>query len=731
MFRVHQPAKSYLIKQIQVLTWADFSSVLNPIINKAAYLHYTGPGAPPGGLPHPGYPPEESLTKDLSPDHTPWDHHPETGEKLDGGQHPIDYVLNDLVSRYGDKGVDMDGAKRIVQAAIVRYNNAHPDDSQHKLPDVDSPLWRKVFAGDLYDHTDPAHMRSVRGAEPLFEGGPTPLQTYAFNNANIDHPLSMKGRWLDSGLFHMNRELGEVLNGIGLDTPENINSLKYVKYNRILPRSLTPNAASWDKNQLAHALRTGNIPSNLRNEAAREALASQQSHPEVFLHSLYQILPDAAYETSGPRGGRGKTSGPEAKAAKIAEFKEALEGKGVDTSPYSDEDLYDMRNSPIMSGLFQEVTKLDSKAAGGYFKSIIHNTANAAGSHTDYNDEELIHHISQQGVGKHDKPVSFHARSDYAGKVIVGHLSHIAHDLMNQGMSKEQAMIGAVDAWRNAEITTPPKSKPKEGLREKIESVLQQMLDYTGHDPFELQDIQTDFSQTATTGLPAHFGEELPHETGVPEHFERRVLMPTEMAPPNASREEGPAPAPPVGLPQPAAPPLASVARQPEAPSRVAVRSAPVSPAIRGPIQAEADVAARGQGRYGEFNPALAQRLGTRQTMLSLVGDVEGAAPLVDPYAPVLTSNDVLTGLDDILRKMEQVQALDAMQDDSVRKLLPSDKVSINSFWDVQRVAKSLGITSVDVHGLYQSTGDWHKVADQWNVKPDVVKAVKIAFGGV
>ena len=719
MFRVHQPAKSYLIKQIQVLTWADFSSVLNPIINKAAYLHYTGPGAPPGGLPHPGYPPEESLTKDLSPDHPPWDHHPETGEKLDGGQHPIDYVLNDLVTRYGDKGVNMDGAKRIVQAAIVRYNNAHPDDSQHKLPDVDSPLWRKVFAGDLYDHTDPAHMRNVRGAEPLFEGGPTPLQTYAFNRANIDHPLSMKGKWLDSGLFHMNKELGEVLNGIGLDTPENINKLKYVKYNRILPRSLTPHAASWDKNQLTHALRTGNIPEKLRNEAAREALASQQTHPEVFLHSLYPILPDAAFETSGPRGGRGKTSGPEAKAAKIAEFKEALEGKGVDVSPYSDEDLYDMRNSAIMSGLFQEVTKLDSKQAGGYFKNIIHNTANVAGSHTDYNDDELKHHINQQGIGQFEIENKFHKRSNHAGKVIVGHLSHAAHQLMNQGMSKEEAMIEAVNQFRNAEISTSPKSKPKEGLREKLESVLQQMLDYTGHDPFELQDIQTDFSQTATTGLPAHFGEDIAHTSAVPEHFERRVLMPTEMAPTNQSREEGPALTPPV-QPQPAAPPLSSVARQPEAPAPLPPPAPPVAvaPGLRqrpaSPIES----------RFIQQYPGMTQPVGegrvSRQTMF-------------DPFTGELitTSNDVLTGLDDILRKMDKVQALDAMQDDSVRKLLPVDKVSINSFWDVQRVAKSLGITSVDVHGLYQSTGDWHKVADQWNVSPLVVKTVKIAFGGV
>ena len=716
MFRIHQPAKSYLIKQIQVLTWADFSSALSPIINKAAYLHYTGPGAPPGGLPHPGYPPEESLTKDLSPDHPPWDHHPETGEKLEGGQHPIDFVINDLIKRYG---MDENGATKIVDAAINRYNQNHPEDSQHKLPDASSPLWRKVFAADLYDHKLPSHMRNVRGTAPLFEGGPRPLQTYAFNNANIDHALSSKGKWIDSGLIHMNKEIGEVLNAIGLDTPENINAINYVKYNRILPRSLTPNAAAWDKDQLNHALRTGNVPSQLRNDAMREQLSSQQSHPEVFLHSLHQILPDAAYETSGPRGGRGKVSGPEAKSAKIAEFKEALEGKGVDTSPYSDEDLYDMRNTPIMSGLFQEVTKLDSKAAGGYFKGIIHNAANAAGSHTDYNDEELIHHINQQGVGKFDKPTSFHGRSNHAGKVIVGHLSHAAHQLMNQGMDKEQAMLEAVNAFRNSEITTPPKSKPKEGLREKTESVLQQMLSHTGHDPFELQDIQTDLTQTATTGLPAHFGEQVPHESNIPDHFHPRVILPHEMAPENQSPEEGPAPT--ARPPQQPQQPDPFAAAQWGPPAQPAPRpQVPMVPYMRQPRSDERAFADLGIGPHA-FNPTAPT---TRQTMF------DPYAAQGDPFL-VRTSNDVMSGLSDILKKMEEVQVLDALQDNSVRKLLPTKKVSIDSFWDVQSVAKSLGITSVDVHGLYQSTGDWHKVADQWNVKPDVVKAVKVAFGGM
>ena len=79
---------------------------------------------------------------------------------------------------------------------------------------------------------------------------------------------------------------------------------------------------------------------------------------------------------------------------------------------------------------------------------------------------------------------------------------------------------------------------------------------------------------------------------------------------------------------------------------------------------------------------------------------------------------------------MEMAQRLDAKQDPDIMKMLPNQSLSIGSFWDVQTIAKSLGITGVDVHGLYQSQGDWHRVAEQWSVSPEVVKVVKVAFGG-
>jgi len=98
--------------------------------------------------------------------------------------------------------------------------------------------------------------------------------------------------------------------------------------------------------------------------------------------------------------------------------------------------------------------------------------------------------------------------------------------------------------------------------------------------------------------------------------------------------------------------------------------------------------------------------------------------------ALVQRSEDVIQSLGDIRKKMEALQYQDARNDIEVQKMLPDENVSLSSYWDVQDMARNLGITGVDVHGLYQSQGDWHKVAKQWNVNPNVVKVVKVAFGG-
>lgn len=83
----------------------------------------------------------------------------------------------------------------------------------------------------------------------------------------------------------------------------------------------------------------------------------------------------------------------------------------------------------------------------------------------------------------------------------------------------------------------------------------------------------------------------------------------------------------------------------------------------------------------------------------------------------------------DLLKTMERIQLKEARQDTVVKSLVQYRSLITKSD-DVSEVAQSLGISVMDVHGIYHSHGDWHRVANDWNVGPEIVKAVKVTFGG-
>jgi hypothetical protein len=84
----------------------------------------------------------------------------------------------------------------------------------------------------------------------------------------------------------------------------------------------------------------------------------------------------------------------------------------------------------------------------------------------------------------------------------------------------------------------------------------------------------------------------------------------------------------------------------------------------------------------------------------------------------------------EITEAMEHIQLEDAKQDATILKMLPHNPIQLNSIQSVGLFAKDLGITSMDVHGLLHSRGDWHRIAKEWNVSPQVVKVVKVTFSG-
>lgn len=82
-----------------------------------------------------------------------------------------------------------------------------------------------------------------------------------------------------------------------------------------------------------------------------------------------------------------------------------------------------------------------------------------------------------------------------------------------------------------------------------------------------------------------------------------------------------------------------------------------------------------------------------------------------------------------LFRLMESLQSSEARLDIGIVKSLPTARrYSIEDSYDRRELCNHYGLDDVDLHYINQSLGDWNMVAERLNVKPDVVKAVKIAL---
>ena len=133
MWKVHLPATSYLLKQTQFFGTNHFLQALHPTLKKSAGLTFMGRGIQEE---HGWSPTDAGINPDPNqPDHPPWNHDPKTGELLEGGQHPIDFVHSKLQETYM---MNPQEAAEVLQRAIDRYNSRQTGD-KHMLPSFDSP----------------------------------------------------------------------------------------------------------------------------------------------------------------------------------------------------------------------------------------------------------------------------------------------------------------------------------------------------------------------------------------------------------------------------------------------------------------------------------------------------------------------------------------------------------------------------------------------------------------
>tara|TARA_R100001460_G_scaffold24841_1_gene49899 strand:- start:1426 stop:3621 length:2196 start_codon:yes stop_codon:yes gene_type:complete len=731
MFKVHLPSKTYIRKTLPSVSLKRMLSFVNPTLQKSASMMYTHRDL---------YdkewnwnPSDEGLSDDHDThDHPPWNHNPdgslrykegpdgkvmvgEDGKPIPEGMHPIDYIHYDLINTHK---LNPDDAKNHIQSAIDLFNKRLPPNSNHYLPDFDSPLHRKVFSAPLgsYDYHADSNVRKTRGHA---KGDmPAPLVTYFTNDGNVKLPGATTGTWLDSGAVHFNRELGEVLRGNGINTK----GMNYVNHNRLLAGDLSFGVVrSQNRQEHQNMLETGHLPKYARPDHVQDTINQGSQYEEAHPHQILELFPDNMFRSSTRNQGGRPSKDPDKKKA-WQSFAEDLQEIGMGDK-YSEDEIKDIASTRAIRTLYGDVTNLNQgeEGTGGQAsaKGAINQFMSALG--VDHRHPHYNAHLENLQSSKGSS--NLFPRAKQTTERILARYKSAISQRMEDGMSEEEAIEDVVNTSRNFQATDG-KGNPiyhrdfnptvREGKRSSIDhrdaimEFVNAKAEHYGAPPsYTFANILDEEGRKATEDRLEPMKPTYAAHHEPPEHWQRRTVMnpQDELAPsigdytPPPSRFEQVPPM--IDLPPP----------QPQV---------PMTPYMRQPRPDERAFADLGIGPHA-FNPTAPT---TRQTMF------DPYAEQGDPFL-VRTSNDVMSGLSDILKKMEEVQVLDALQDNSVRKLLPTKKVSIDSFWDVQSVAKSLGITSVDVHGLYQSTGDWHKVADQWNVKPDVVKAVKVAFGGM
>jgi hypothetical protein len=388
--------------------------------------------------------------------------------------------------------------------------------------------------------------------------GMQPLITYSLNEGNINHALADQGRWLDGGLIHFHHELGEVLQQKLLESgmsPEAIQGYvdqAYVRDGTLKPHHLTqggPNGqhlvGSWGKNDMIESEKSGSVPQQFMLGNVKERMVEQSSHGEVHAHQIAHMLPDTFYhaQTSGSGGRPKKIAEGQQKLSAGEELAQVMSKAGLDVSQYSPEELEQMGGTKAIKMLFSR-TQGQKNEAGGAAKMALRHIFSQLGS--SHKDPEYDLHRSNAHRGTSRAGPEYHGTANLRAADVTAHLSNLAAKYEDQGMSAEKAKQKAVNDFRNYEHQSN-RYGPVEGLREKTEALIGQMMGAHGHEKFELGDRPT---QHVRSGLPDGLGQ----HTEMPEGWAKRRVsaehLPIQpVMPPTQRVVQQPMAAAPTGLP--------------------------------------------------------------------------------------------------------------------------------------------------------------------------------------
>lgn len=673
-----------------------------------------------------------------------------------GGEHlhGIDGLIRSLGVALQQEGIPTD-PKSIVQKAIEEYNTAHHDAKNH-LPSVDDVKWRKIVVSP-YQHGD-TMSRGNYGQNGEFI-------TTTTNSHGDNHRY---GHFLESYTIPFHNQLESVMKKVGFQNPRLHN---FVKYPYISPDKLhyIINPVTGQLQSGAYRIPSGHLKGGValpdHHLSNFEGLGlPEKAYKDIASWDVVHHLPDTYFLPPLKAKGNSNTT-----RSAIAHIKRAL---GHDTSAIGTDvkrvinlnEIGDMKfnNIPLKAllatddGISQLASGLskypafmalfgDSRPASHVGK--LHNLYSQKFGGDDKGYEHFLKHTSHKkdfyrpyensnrtlGIGNSARKIW--AKSLASGYRVTEKETDANSNFRNMDLTDEELIAGGIN------LDSSPEARANaENVRTLVEYLAHMMS--LSHSEFPRRAIPT---QEEIDAIPPYVENVLSggyHEDralmGIPGHIRHTMPMPISSPVPAGATAGNVAGAPPPITPQ--GPPSAATIGGP--PSPRATTPAPAPAPVPIPQMAGMSPFQQARQQFAQARPADV-RATMEQAGIRLPPEPELAqqhmrqfqSAMGDPYQQFLSqytksSDTPEEAKSRLVKAIEILQIENAEKDKDIKKHLPQKKMNIDSVQDVRYMANKMNLSPIDVRTIVHSKGDWERITKTYGYSNDIVKVIKVSFGG-
>lgn len=642
-------------------------------------------------------------------------------------QHGIDALASHLGAFLSRQGINRSPVE-VINQAIKQFNATHTNDKDHQLPMFDNMAWRKIRAGVL----PPGKGSREEAIRPTRTNNGTLITAYT----NKNYQNTPMGRFIESYSIPFHEQLQHVLEDQHGMSEEMWKSLPFVKYPYMYAHYTAPmvqdengNIRSYVRSQ--HREHPGQVTSDMMGGAPEGYFPDTTNvHTWETLHHL----PDAFFypklNKAGNKPGKVPTKLYQAAHAMIdqaiANGIEHIPDINITYNQSGKMSQPDMVQRPL-----REVLQTpDMREA--LIKDIAHVPAMMFlfGRSFQGDFKNLYNHMMEkygapEDALSHDDHMRFFQPGEKGGQGMhstAGKIMALAR-ASGVGENEERSKFGEHQITSDElEAMGVPYSEGAMGHVDRFRGILEALADHQagarGHnvkmaigdiptEPMQNLDIHGYPQEGASAALEEHMdgylhgiedyapsdGMPVPPQTVLPEVGLSATPSPIEVAQPQ----------PPVSFPSGRTPP-------------VAVGPTPLPAQFQ---QQRPSIATMTPDVFRQF----VRRPSVAPTPELTPLEERAQTALADPRQQLLTqymkAEDAhLPIMDRTLKALERMQHHEASLDTEINHGA--------LFNDVNYLAKHVGLTTGEVNSISETMGDWHKIAKAYNVKPKVVKVIKL-----